>query len=497
MRLLTLLAILSLCIAAASSQSIANEKRPNILFALADDWGWPHAGSYGDETANTPTFDRLADEGALFLQAYVSTPSCTASRNSIITGRDFYLLEEGANLWSTLDRNQPNFMYLLREYGYEIGHFRKAWGPGVYEVGGYSEHPCGPETNFKQFLQNRDSSKPFCFWFGTTDPHRNYEEGSGIESGIDPKKIHLPQFLPDNEIVRSDLADYYFEVERWDREVGEAIALLEAAGELENTIVVMTGDHGMPFPRCKANLYDWGVRVPLAIRWGDKVEAAQRIEKFVSFTDLAPTFLDAAGVRLPREMTGHSLLPLVSPGAPDASSHWRSSIVFGRERHTTAQVLPSVVGYPSRAIRTEDWLLILNLEPSRWPAGAPSMATHPYGTFPDCDLGPTKTYMLDHRTDPEVAKYFELCFEKRPAVELYDCNADPDQINNLATVPGNENIVRKLTEQLTAYLEQSGDPRFTEKPVRFDNYPYRAPYHERYLREKGFAPASEKATDPQ
>ena len=154
-------------------------KRPNILFALADDWGWPHAGAYGDKVVKTPAFDRIAREGVLLRHAFVSSPSCTPCRNSIITGQQFYRLGQGANLWSTLDVEHPNFLFLLRDAGYEIGHWRKAWGPGDYTVGGYREHPCGPEGQFDDFLANRDESKPFCFWFGTSDPHRPYQEGSG------------------------------------------------------------------------------------------------------------------------------------------------------------------------------------------------------------------------------------------------------------------------------------------------------------------------------
>jgi arylsulfatase A-like enzyme len=233
--------------------SASEGKRPNIIFALADDWGWPHAGAYGDKVVKTPTFDRLAREGVRFDFAFVSSPSCTPSRNAMLTGQQFYRLDEGANLWSTLAVRHPNFVTLLRDSGYETGHWRKAWGPGDFRAGGYDENPCGPESRFDEFMKRRDPSKPFCFWFGTLDPHRAYEEGSGRASGTNVDAVHVPGFFPDNEVVRSDIADYYHEVERWDRDVGAAIALLELAGELDNTIIVMTGDHGMPFPRCKGN----------------------------------------------------------------------------------------------------------------------------------------------------------------------------------------------------------------------------------------------------
>ncbi|MFW6171659.1 MAG: sulfatase [Planctomycetota bacterium] len=461
-------------------------QRPNILFALADDWGWPHAGAYGDKVVKTPTFDRLAREGALFEHAFVSSPSCTPCRNSIITGQQFYRLGQGANLWSILDVEHPNFMYLLRDSGYEIGHWRKAWGPGDYSAGGYTEHPCGPGSTFKAFLANRDESKPFCFWFGTSDPHRPYQKGSGRESGIDVEAVHLPDFYPDEEIIRSDIADYYFEVQRWDRDVGTAIKQLEQAGELENTVIVMTGDHGMPFPRCKGNLYDWGARVPLAIRWGSQIPAGQKVSSLVSFTDLAPTFLTVAEAPVPEVMTGKNLLPVLTGKAQSHGEHEEDCVVFGRERHVPAQKIPSMAGYPARAIRTDRWLLILNLKPERWPAGVPEGGTHPMGVHADCDGGPTKSFLIENKSDCEIQEYYQLCFAKRPAVELYDCQADPDQVNNLAGTPGHAEIIETLRQRLTDYLTATGDPRFTDKPVEFNEYPYKGGYLEKHLKQHGY-----------
>ncbi|MEX1026997.1 MAG: sulfatase-like hydrolase/transferase [Candidatus Paceibacterota bacterium] len=171
---LFLLTVLATFVLLNGGDSVAADDRPNILFCPADDWGWPHAGAYGDPVVQTPTFDRLASEGVLFHQAYVSSPSCTPSRNSVITGQQFYRLGPGANLYGALDIKHPNFMFRLRDAGYEIGHWRKAWGPGQFQQGGYTEHPCGPGMSFTQFMESRDANKPFCFWFGTSDPHRRY-----------------------------------------------------------------------------------------------------------------------------------------------------------------------------------------------------------------------------------------------------------------------------------------------------------------------------------
>ena len=474
--------VFALTILAAGACSAQETRRPNILFAMADDWGWPHAGAYGDEVVTTPTFDRLCREGARFEHAYVSSPSCTPSRNAILTGQAFYRLGEGANLHSTLSTDHPTFVRMLQADGYRVGHWRKAWGPGDARAGGYQGNPCGPNSKFDDFLDAQPEGRPFCFWFGTSDPHRGYKRDSGRAAGIDPDKVHVPSFFPQHDDVRGDIADYYFEVQRWDREVGEALQLLEERGELDNTIVVMTGDHGMPFPRCKGNLYDWGARVPLAIRWPARVEAGRDVAAMTSLTDLAPTFLAAAGVEPPAVMTGKNLLPLLSgevkPGRP--------FVVLGRERHTPAQKMPSLDGYPSRALRSDDWLLILNLDATRWPAGVPAGATHPMSRHADCDNGPTKSRIFDDRETEAGARFYALCFGKRPAVELYNARTDPDQITNLAADPQHARLVAKLRSLLVSELERTGDPRFSDADsAPFDSYPYRAGYLKKHLQKHG------------
>jgi len=449
------------------------ETPPNILFCIADDWGWPHAGVYGDSVVQTPTFDRLAHEGLLFEQAYISSPSCTPSRSAVLTGQHFWRLEQAANLWSTLDREIPVYPLLMKEAGYAIGSWRKSWGPGDLSAGGYDTlRPAGKKyEEFGAFLAEKPADQPFCFWLGASDPHRPYEAGSGAAAGIDVDKLTVPGFYPDNDTIRNDIADYYYEVNRFDRDVGLAIAMLDSLGELENTIIVVTGDHGMPFPRCKANLYDWGTRVPLVLRWGAKIREPQRIEEFVSLIDLAPTFLELAGVPVPEEMTGTSLAPFVRGEAMESNF-----VTMGRERHTPAQQSPSMAGYPARAIRTEDYLYIRNLFPERWPAGVPIGATHPFGTFADSDNGPTKTFLLENRDDPAVRPYYDWCFAQRPAEELYAIGDDPYQLNNLSDQRAYRDIKEQLSTRLDSVLIATEDPRMTDSLALFDTYPYRGSY---------------------
>lgn len=436
----------------------SDNDRPNILFAIADDWGWPHAGAYGDPVVKTPTFDRVAKEGILFKHAFISSPSCTPSRNAILTGQHFFRLGGGANLWSVLDTKHKSFVHLLADAGYETGHMRKMWGPG--DASNWDVNPAGEKfKNFETFLKRRDASKPFCFCFGASDPHRGYVLGSGKESGMDLSKIKLFGCFPDSETIRSDVADYYFEVQRFDRQVGVALKRLEELGELENTIVVVTGDHGMPFPRCKSNLYDSGSRVPMAVRWPKRIKAGRVCKGFVSTTDLAPTFLEVAGVEVPDAMTGRSWTPIFDKATPEND---RSFVIFGKERHVPAQEAPDYGGYPMRAIRTADFLLIKNFRPDRWPNGTPNYkdATIPYAWYSDTDNGPTKTYIVGNREKDAAHKQsWELCFGKRPSFELYDVSKDPEQLVNLASDAKYERKLSELRSQLERELVALEDPR--------------------------------------
>lgn len=449
-----------------------NQRPPNILFCIADDWGWPHAAPYGDAVVKTLAFNKLAKEGILFETAFVSSPSCTPSRGAILTGQDFWRLQDGADLWSTLDRALPVYPLLLEEAGYFVGFWRKAWGPGNLEPGGYVEdRPAGKiyTGGLEEFLEKRPANTPFCFWLGASDPHRPYKKGSGAASGIDIDEVQVPPFYPDVAEIRNDLADYYAEVERFDADVQAAVQLLEKMGELDNTIIVVTGDHGMPFPRCKANLYDMGTRVPLVIRWGSQLKSGKTNTDLVSLTDLAPTFLDAAGVDIPDQMTGKSLLPLFKTHS-ESSYHPRKAIVYGRERHTPAQKSPSMDGYPSRAIRTDEYLYIRNLHPERWPAGVPEGATHPMNHFADCDDGPTKQFLLAHQAT--FPAYFQLSFGQRPEEELYALKNDPYQLVNLADDAAYAAVKAALSRQLVDYLTATKDPRLVPSRIDFDQIEY-------------------------
>ena len=450
------------------------DDRPNFLFAIADDWSWPDAGAYGTPVVRTPTFDRLAREGLLFQQAYVSSPSCTPSRGAILTGQFHWRLESAANLWSIFPNKFVTYPEILAEAGYEVGVSGKGWGPGRPE--NPKRDPAGKRyRSFSEFLTKRNKDKPCCYWLGSSDPHRPYKPGSGAASGMKLKDILLPACLPDAMVVRSDMADYLFEVQRFDSLGGSAIKALEKIGQLERTVVFVTGDNGLPFPRCKSNLYDTGTRVPLVVRWPGHVLPGRTTEDFVSLTDLAPTFLELAGITAPPEMTGRSLVPLMRSSRSGRLDPQRSFVLTGKERHCPVQEKPDMGGYPCRMIRTHNFLYIRNFRPDRWPAGTPNYkkAVYPGSWFGDCDNGPTKTYMIENRDkNALLRKLYDLAFAKRPAEELYDLTRDPGQLENVADDPAYADAKRELSDELFKQLRATGDPRVTGGGDRFDTYPY-------------------------
>jgi N-sulfoglucosamine sulfohydrolase len=461
--------------------------RPNILFCISDDQSYAHTGANGDPVIKTPAFDRVAREGLRFVHAFCDAPTCGPSRSSILTGQPIWRLEEAGNIHSTLPSKFVTYTERLQDAGYSIGYTGKGWSPGRLEPGGRTANPAGQPFqqrridppfksmrntdyagNFQEFLAQVKDDQPFCFWLGTSEPHRSFELGSGIRTGKDPAKAVVPPIFPDNDIVRSDILDYLVEIETFDQQVARAIKMLEDGGQLDNTIVVITSDHGMPFPRAKASLYDAGSRVPLAIRWPKGVrEPGREVNAFVNLSDLAPTFLEAAGLAPPQMMTAHSLMDTFGVRPPRE----RKAAFIAMERHDGCR--KGGKGYPCRAIRTEDYLYIHNFEPTRWPSGSPDASvcarSIPYG---EIDGSPTKTFMMEHRNEHGVARLAELAFGLRPAEELYDLKTDPHQMNNVA---GNLSYLKAqsgLREELFEHLKKTEDPRVIGGKIDWDYYPY-------------------------
>ncbi|MGQ0635443.1 MAG: sulfatase family protein [Planctomycetaceae bacterium] len=506
-------------------------KRPNILFAFVDDWG-RHASAYArldgpgtlNDAVRTPNFDRVAREGVLFRRAFVSAPSCTPCRSALLSGQHFWRTGRGAILQGAVwDPQIPSFPLLLRDAGYHIGQTSKVWAPGTpndapfggtqyeYEQGGrryndFSEHVTKlladgeslesarravfdeVRATFDAFLADRKPGQPFCYWFGPTNVHRAWVQGSGKALwGIDPDSLRgkLPRFLPDVPEVREDVADYFGEIQAFDAMLGLLLTRLEELGELETTLIAVSGDHGAPgFPHGKCNLYDFGTSVPLAIRWGG-AKRGRVVQDLVSLPDLAPTFLEAGGVKRPENMTGRSLLDVLRSEKSGQVDPQRTAVFIGRERHVAA-ARDGSLPYPQRAIRTHDHLYIINFEPDRWPLGNPydidkfaptgdDFAKNTFLTLSDMDHGPTKAWLIAHRNDSEWQPYYNIAFGKRPREELYVVGDDPDQVKNVAGLPKYAQVQKELKERLLTELQRTGDPRITGDGLAFERPPLAGP----------------------
>lgn len=464
-------ALLFVCLFLIASGAARAGERPNILFILGDNWRWPNAGALGDPMAITPAFDRVAREGVVFSHTFNPVPSCSPTRACLLTGKYAHQLGERANLWSSFPKDTPVVTQLLRESGYEIGYCGKPWGPGRHELSGWEENPVGPKhIDFAAFHDGRNRAKPFFFWLGNTDTATRggrHDYLALAKSKLDPAKLVVPPELPDCAESRNDLLNYYGGIMKLDETASAAIAALEAAGELDNTVIIYTSDNGWQMPRGLANCYDAGSRVPLAIRWGKNLRAGQTVEAFVNVADLGPTFLDLAGETPPSVMSMRSIKNLLLEKA-DASD--REAVFIERERH--ANVRKDNQSYPVRAIRTRDFLYVRNIRPDRWPAGDPDVLFIHGRPFGDVDTTQVKDFLLAHQNDPAFAKQISLIFGKRPAEELYDLRRDPQQINNVAGDPTFAEALAELRGRVDRWMKETADPRVDPACDAWDKYLY-------------------------
>lgn len=508
----------------------ANTNRLNILFCFADDWG-RYASCYAklergsalNQVVRTPNIDRVAREGVVFRNAFVPAPSCTPCRSSLLSGRYFWNTDRGAILqgavWNT---NIPSFPLLLRDAGYHIGKSYKVWSPGApadapfgrqafaFEKAGRApnnfsegvtrlmqsgesrdaarEQILGQvRQNFADFLTARQGGQPWLYWFGPTTTHRMWVKGSGRKLwDIEPDALKgkLPAFLPDVPEVREDVADYLGEVQAFDAYIGVLLKKLEEAGELERTVIVISGDHGMPgAPGGKCNLYDFGSAVALVARWPG-AGAGRVVDDFVNLMDLAPTFMEVGGAKVPAGVNGRSIVPQLNSTNSGQIDATRTKVVLGRERHVAA-ARENFLPYPMRGIRTRDFLYIRNFAPERWPMGKPpddeknlspgQLRTNTHVVFADMDAGPTKAWVVTHRDEPAAKPFYERAFGKRPAEELYDLRTDPGQTNNVAAVSTYQEAKSDLARRLNAVLTETRDPRVSGGGTKFDQPPFSDP----------------------
>ena len=440
---------------------VVSLSKPNILFLISDDQSWIHTGMAGCKGVKTPNFDKVAKQGIYFRNAFCSSPGCAPSRGAILSGQDFWRLKEGAVQRSVFPASVVSYPEILEANGYHVGVQGKGWGPGglLKDKNNADKRPSWrwnslegkPHKSFSAFLKDLPDDKPFCFWFGSYDPHRPYVPGSGLKAGKKLEDVEVPPCMPDVPEVRSDILDYFYEIDRFDRDVGEILDLLDKTGRADNTLVFVTSDNGMPFPRCKTTLYDYGVRVPLAIRWPTRIKGGRNVDDFISLADCCPTILQAAGLKPLPEMCANSFMDVLLSEKSGQVNPQRNYALFGRERHGWS--------YPSRGIQNDRYLYIRNYMPERFEG----LESH--------DKSPSKSFVLNHKDDPQYRKYYDYMLGRRPAEELYDLSNDPYQLNNLSSAPEQSPTLEKLRKQLAEELKHRDDPRVLSRGSEFDSYP--------------------------
>ena len=420
--------------AAPAATQATGESRPNVIVFVGDDLGWRDTGPYGNAAIHTPNIDRLARSGLRVERAFGTSPQCSPSRISILTGKYAHSTRT-EDLHTPLPETERILPSYLHAAGYFTGHMAKThYGPAAERQ--FQWYSAETGEAFPDFLDAAGASR-FFLWVGFHEPHRPYRPEGGADAH-DPASVTVPPHLADTPETRADLAHYYDAIARMDRAIGAMLTELERRDLRRNTLVVFLSDNGAPFPREKGTLYDSGTRTPLILSWPEVVPAGAVYDRgLVTTVDLAPTILELAGITPPGDMQGRSFRPLLS--AP-ASYPGRTYVFSERNWHDCDE--------HQRAVRTGRFKLI---------------RTDAYTGLPLCtaaDIGASPSFLalraLAKAGRLSVAQ--RLLFQApRPRIELYDLAADPWELDNVAGDPAYAKPVRELAAVLQDWIEQSGD----------------------------------------
>jgi arylsulfatase A-like enzyme len=424
---------------AALAQTTGKRTLPNILFVISDDHSAADLGCYGNTSIQTPTLDALARDGVRFENCIVTSPQCSPNRSAIFTGCVAHTTGT-SRLHTPMPPWEYTYLDGLREAGYFTGAFRKVHQGPEFEKKRFHFYG-GPKVAFSQFFRERPKDRPFFLHVGFSEPHRPYSQGT-FQPPHDPAKVRLPAFLPDAPEIRQDLALYADEIAHMDAECAQLFDLLKTGGLWENTIVIFTGDNGMPFPRAKGTCYEGGIRVPLIVRMPGVGNRGTIRRELMSHIDMAPTLLDFAGLRPPEKMQGRSFRRLLEGGAYQG----RTEAFVSRNWHDNFD--------PSRAIRTDRYKLIYNASPAT-----------PYRPIRDLQESPSwDAYYRLFRNGRLSPEHLRLLEPTRPLFELYDLETDPNEFHNLVTAPARQDVLDLLKRRLSDWMHDTYD--FLPPPMR-------------------------------
>ena len=434
---LFLLLFISLTFTKVAAQK-SKALRPNIVLIIGDDIGADDIGCYGNQQVKTPIIDKIAREGLRFTNAFLTTSSCSPSRCSIISGR--YPHNSGAaELHTPLPPEVAIFPELLKNAGYYTAQAGK-WHMGEYAKRGFDvvndkskDNGDGGEDMWVRTLQQRTKQKPFFMWLASYDAHRPWGQNSFAGTNR-PDNLLLPSYLADAENTRIDLAKHYDEVTRFDYYIGQVEAELEKQGVLDNTIIIIIGDNGRPFPRAKTRVYDSGMQTPLLIKWNKTIKT-DISQSLISVIDIAPTILDVAGVTILPSFQGTSFKKIIF----NPSLEFRK-YVFSEHNWHDYEAL-------ERTVRTKDFLYVLNLRASLSNPGAADITSSP--SFKDLENIRDSGKLSAAQADVFIAP--------RPFEELYDCRQDPMQLVNVASVKSYADQLASLRKTMAQWQLETKD----------------------------------------
>jgi N-sulfoglucosamine sulfohydrolase len=417
------------------------QARPNFVLFIADDVSFDDIGCYGNKVVKTPNIDKLAREGVRFTNAFLTASSCSPSRCSIISGK-YPHCNGAAELHTPLPLNEIPFPLLLKEKNYFTAQAVKFhMGPSVhrafdrYTDGNGYDNGDGGENNWVKFLKEKPKEKPFFLWLASHDAHRPWGADT-FKITHDPAKVIIPPYLADTPETRQDIASYYNEIGRFDYYIGKVREELEKQGVLDNTLIIVIGDNGKPFPRCKTRVYDSGMQTPFVVFWpkGIKSKGIQSAS-LISSIDIAPTILELAGNTAPKEYQGKSFAPLLQ----NPKAEIRTSVFSEHNWHDYEAL--------ERMIRTKDYLYLINARPNLTNCGPADSKTSPAQAA------------LNHLRDlgKLTAAQADVFIAPRPAEELFDVRNDPEQLLNLASVPQYQKKLAEMRGLLDKWRLETGD----------------------------------------
>jgi uncharacterized sulfatase len=423
-------------------------QRPNFVFVIGDDCTYHDLSLYGGQ-AKTPHLDRLAEEGMLFTRCFQAAPMCSPTRHNIYTG--LYPVRSGAYPNHTfVEEGTKSIVHYLKPLGYRIAlSGKKHINPKTafpFEYSGKGNNP-DFEAIDRLMAECSETKTPFCLFACSNEPHTPWNKGNA--DAYPPEELKLPPYFVDTPETRNAFSKYLAEVTYLDQQVGQCLALLKKHDLAENTMFVFTSEQGNSFPFAKWTCYRNGLQTAFVVRWPGVVEPGSACDALIEYVDVAPTFIEAAGGSPPEVFEGKSLVPLLTGEKTEHKDY-----TYGI--HTTRGIINGSDHFGIRSVRNDRYSYIRNLSPENRFTNAVTAQAKTENVAGGKKDRFYHSWCEKAETDPRAAKLVHR-YEHRPPEELYDMQADPHEMNNLADDPEYAAIKEELSERLDAWMTSQGD----------------------------------------